>query len=183
MNILDIVSADREDYITICYHGLKVPVDVFTLDFTSGETDISRVLTVDKSYIPHPVEAFGVLIIRLLMVEEEWLDTGRYTKEDIDGWITWLKPRYYNSVYMNNVHLINSEMLYFHLQRYLSSDSGLAGIQLNGQDISTLEYEELCPLATEKIVSTSRSKFNGITEEFYIETRDHYTLFNWYTTA
>ncbi len=177
MTIIETLKQENTQYLKHCLDVLTIKTNVFTLDFSQGETDIARLLFIEKKHFIQP-HALAVLTMRLLMFDEEWNDFKNYTPEDIKRWIGFLTKQYEASVYQPNIDSAIFKNNFF-AQRLTTEK----GIQHNAKIIDFADFNRLNPLLHEPIINVSKTEFSGLKEEFYIETSHHFVLFNWFTTA
>jgi hypothetical protein len=180
MTIIDSLSNNYEDYLNNCLDVLTTKIDIIDLDFSTGETDVTRLLFIEKKDSTE-YHAVAILTMRLMMMEEEWNDLKRYTKEDIERWMGILKTQYESSLYLPNIEIAEFKSNFF-VER-LTTKKGLKSVEHNGQVIDFLTFKRTNPLFHEQIMHVSKTKFKGLQEEFYIETSHHFVLFSWFTTA
>lgn len=180
-NILEIATQDLDTYLDVSYKGLSKKVDFFNLDFTRGETEVAKLLFIEKDGLTF-AEAQIILIQRLLMVQEEWMSPEEYTKENVAGWTEhFLKAKYNNAPYVNGISIDDDS------DRYLITDNLFADrkatITFNERHLDFEEFNKENPLLNDNIIEVSKSHFKGLLIEFYFETDKHFLLYNWYTTA
>jgi hypothetical protein len=180
MTVIDALKQDYDDYLTHCLDVLDTKTDILDLDFTHGETDVIRLVFIEKKDLTKH-HALAILTMRLLMFTEEWKDFKNYTKEDFERWIGFLEYRYTGSVYVPNVEIDDFKNNFF-VQR-LTTKKGLKSVKHNAQLIDFLSFKRLNPLFHEPIKAVSKSQFSSLKEEFYVETSHHFVLFHWFTTA
>ncbi|MGV3611288.1 MAG: hypothetical protein ACO1N0_10090 [Fluviicola sp.] len=167
-------------YLEISTDGLKKEINVYHIDYTRGETDSCRLLLLRKENLSRDA-AFIILIQRLLMIEEEWTDYENYNPEDLMRWSGLVASDYRNSHYEDNVVLDTDEDNSLFMKRLMKESP--QNIFYNNSEIAYESYRRNCPLFNEQFLKVSKSKFNWLQVEFYIETPNYYMLYNWYTTA
>jgi hypothetical protein len=180
MTIIDLLSKDYDQYVNHCLDVLTTKTDILDLDFSHGETDVTRLLFIEKKDLTKQ-QAMAILTMRLMLFEEGWNDLKVYTKEDFERWIPLLDKQYEGCAYVPNVEIDDFQNEYF-VQR-LTTKKGLKTVEHNAQKIDFLSFKRTNPLFHEKILAVSKTKFLSLQEEFYIETPHHFVLFNWFTTA
>jgi hypothetical protein len=180
MTIIETLNTDYDQYIKHCFDGLKASVSIFDIDNSKGETDLTRILFMDKMQFTKP-KAMAILIMRLMMYSEEWTDYEIYTKEDVIRWVKFLEINYQNSIYHPAVsydEFINDHFVY----RLQFENEIQKNILLNSKPIEFQEFQTIFPTEN-NILSISSSGFKKLEQEYYLETGSHFMLFNWYTTA
>jgi hypothetical protein len=180
MTIIDSFKQNYDQYLDHCLDVLTTKIDILNLDFSHGETDLTRLLFIEKKELTKP-HAMAILTMRLMLFEEEWNDLKAYSKADFERWIPLLDKQYEGCMYFPNRDTVDFKNEYF-VQR-LTTKKGLKSVAFNGQTIDFLTFKRTNPLFHEQIMRVSKTKFNRLEEEFYIETSHHFALFNWYTTA
>jgi hypothetical protein len=176
MNIVETLKHNGVSF----HKGLSVKPDIYELDNSKGETDFTRILLVEKQRFDI-FQAIAVLIMRLQMHREDRTDFTAYTKEDIACRITFLERGYKNSTYLQNVDL-QQDADYYWIER-LNRKADVKAIYLNSEKIDFNTFHKICPVFTDRIINVSKSTFERLEVEFYIETERYFVLFNWYTTA
>lgn len=171
---------ETPSFLEISVNGLKKAMSNYLVDYTQGETDRSAIFVLPKEDLSWN-EAFIILLQRQLMVEEMWLDLEEYNEEDLARWTDLLLSNYMNSPYETGILLDSDEDNAFFMKR-LDSDIPRQ-IRYNDNPMSHEDFRQTCPLFTEQLLRVSKSKFNRLEVEYYIETENHYLLYNWYTTA
>jgi hypothetical protein len=180
MTIIDSLSKNYDQYLNHCLDVLTTKIDIIDLDYSKGETDVARLLFIEKKDLTK-YHAVAILTMRLMMYEEEWNDFTRYKKEDFERWIPFLEKQYEGCMYFPSVE-INDFKKDFLVER-LPHRKGLKSVKHNAQLLNFLKYKSLNPLFHERTVAVSKTKFERLQEEFYVETSHHFVLLNWYTTA
>jgi hypothetical protein len=180
MTIINSLLKNYEQYLNNCLDVLTIKTDILHLDYSNGETDITRLVCVEKKDLT-AYHAIAILTMRLMMYEEEWIDFKQYTKEDFERWIPLLEKQYEGSLYVSKVE-IDAFRKNFYVER-LTQKKGLKMVKYNAQPLNFLKYKSVNPLFHEKILSVSKTNFGRLQEEFYVETSHHFVLFNWFTTA
>jgi hypothetical protein len=180
MTIIDSLSENYDAYLDQCLDVLTTKIDIIDLDFSKGETDFTRLLFIEKKDLTKP-HAMAILTMRLMLFEEEWNDLKHYEKADFERWIPLLEKQYAGSLYVPDVEI--DDFKYNHFMVRLTTKKGLKSVEHNSQLIDFLTFKRTNPLFHEQIVSVSKTQFNGLKEEFYVETSHHFVLFNWFTTA
>jgi hypothetical protein len=185
MNIIETLNQHHDQYIKHCFDGLKASVSIFDIDNSKGETDCVRILMLKKRRFTKQ-QAIAILTMRLMMYSEDWTNYRSYTKEDILRWIGFLERNYQNSIYFPNVshdEFINDhrdEFINEHLVFRIPFQHYLNFMTSNIENHVTNRL--LFPTKNE-ILEISKSNFERLEDEFYLETKSHFMLFNWYTTA
>ncbi|MBC7861577.1 MAG: hypothetical protein IAF38_01305 [Bacteroidia bacterium] len=179
-NIIDFLTEDFDEYLNYSLKGFKEKVNAYTIDFTRGETVVSKLLCVEKTGHTEK-EALIILTQRLLMINEEWLSFDDYSKEDVIRWTDYLKNNYEKASYLTNISLPADKDNCFITGVLASAD--VQSINYNKRHLSVKEFRDTNPLMNEQIISVSKSEFERLECEFYIETTSHFLLYNWYTTA
>jgi hypothetical protein len=175
MTVIETLKTDYDTYINYCYSGLSKTVNVFCLDHSHGETTLSTILFIKKESLSFK-EAFSILTIRLLMYKEEWNNFSDFTRDDMIRISTWLEAKYSNTQFVLNFTIPNDIDPRF-------TEKEIVSILFNNEVITFDYFERTNPLLTEKNIKWSISMFKSIQDECYIETENHFVLFNWYTTA
>ena len=179
MNIIQVLKKELPHYIDCCFSGLKMHIDVIDMDYSRSETDLTTLLYLKKGNLKLN-EAWSILTLRLLMHSEEWTELDTYTIEDIKRWIVLLEEHYKKTQFVpySDTQIDNDN--YF-IER-LKFPEKTNTIRFNGKTISSDTFDKIDPL-TETLHIVSRTKFNNLEAEFYIETENHFLLLNWFTTA
>jgi hypothetical protein len=146
------------------------------LDFSKGETDVTRLVFIEKKELTK-YHAIAILTMRLMLFGEEWNDLKRYKKEDFERWMPLLAKQYEGCMYVPNIEI--DDFKYHHFMVRLTTKKGLTRVEHNGQLIDFLTFKRTNPLFHEQIMRVSKTQFNSLKEEFYIETSHHFVLFNW----
>ncbi len=180
MTIIDTLKKDYDQYLNHCLDVLDSKIDIIHLDYSSGETDFVRLVFIEKNGLTK-YHAVAILTMRLLMYKEEWNDLKNYKKEDIERWMGFLEKQYENCMYFPNIEISDFKSDY--LVQRLTSKKGLKNVKNGTQTIDFLAFKRINPLFHEQIISVSKTLFNSLATEFYIETSHHFVLFNWFTTA
>jgi hypothetical protein len=180
MSIIDALKQNYDEYLHQCLDVLTTKTDIIHLDFSKGETDFTRLLFIEKQSLTTN-QAIAILTMRLMLFEEEWNDLKHYTKADIGRWIGFLEKQYAGSLYVSDVEI--DDFKYHDFMVRLTTKKGLKSVEHNGQVVDFLTFKRINPLFHEQIKAVSKTKFNGLKEEFYVETSHHFVLFNWFTTA
>jgi hypothetical protein len=180
MSIIDALKQNYDEYLHQCLDVLTTKTDIIHLDFSKGETDFTRVLFIEKRSLTTN-QAIAILTMRLMLFEEEWNDFKSYSKADMERWIGFLEKQYAGSLYISEVEI--DDFKYHDFMVRLTTKKGLKSVEHNGQLIDFLTFKRTNPLFHEQILSVSKTQFNGLKEEFYVETSHHFVLFNWFTTA
>jgi hypothetical protein len=175
MTIIETLKTDYNTYIDYCYKGLSRDVDVIFLDHSRSETTLSTILFIKKEDLSFK-EAFSILTIRLLMYYEEWNNFSDFTRDDMIRISTQLEAKYFNTEFILNFTIPND------IDPRLT-EKEILSIRFNNEVINFDYFETMNPLLTEKNIEWSISLFKSIQDEYYIETENHFVLFNWYTTA
>jgi hypothetical protein len=180
MTIIDSLSKNYDQYLSHCLDILTTKIDIIDLDYSKGETDFTRLVFVEKKDLTK-YHAVAILTMRWMLYEEEWNNFTHYKKEDFERWIPLLKKQYEGCKYFPNVGIADFQSDFF-VQR-LPMKKELKNVKYNAQTIDFLTFKRTNPLFHERIVAVSKTKFERLKEEFYVETSHHFVLFNWYTTA
>ncbi len=180
MNVIALLSKNYDSYVKKCLDVLEIPVNIIQVDYTKGETDFVHLLSIEKKGFTTS-HAIAILTMRLLLWQEEWNDFHTYEKEDIERWIGFLKKQYENCEYVENVEIKEFKNNFF-LSR-LKKENEIKTIKRNAKTIDFQDFKQQNQLFFEKIIHVSKTNFNRLEEEFYIETTHHFVLFNWFTTA
>jgi hypothetical protein len=176
MNVIQKIKNHYLHYFSI----LDAKTDILELDFSKGETESVQIIFIDKKHLSNE-QAITILTMRLMMYGEEWTDFAAYSGEDVIHWIPILETTYLNSSYLQNINLSHDADYYF-IER-LQCRTEIKAIYYNSEKIDFDAFQKLCPLFTEKIINVSKSEFERLEAEFYIETDRKFILFNWHTTA
>jgi mannitol/fructose-specific phosphotransferase system IIA component (Ntr-type) len=179
MTIFESITANHKLYIQHCLDSLKADLNIFDIDCSKGETDLTRVLFLEKKGNTK-YEAIAILSMRLLMYEHEWADMPAYTKEDIIRREKMLEKAYENSMYFPDVS--HDEFINDHFVYRLQFAEYLKEIKLNNKVVDFEKLNAVFPKKQE-ILKLSKTNFQHLEQEYYIETETHFVLFNWYTTA
>ena len=179
MNIIQVLKKELPLYLDCCHSGLTLHMDVIDMDYSRSETDLTTLLYLKKENLTHN-EAWSILTLRLLMHSEAWTEFETYTTEDIKGWIILLEEHYKKTQFVpySDTQIDNDN--YF-IER-LKFPEKTNTIRFNGKTISSDTFDKIDPL-TDTLHIVSRTKFNNLEAEFYIETENHFLLLNWFTTS
>jgi hypothetical protein len=177
--IFDILTDDYSGFLNILNIGLNLNADFYHVDFTKGETDSSMLLVLDKKNLTRN-DAFSILIMRHLMISEEWLSFKDYNIDDMSRWIGLLRTKYINTEFVESIN-IHDDSDNFVFKRLFSND--IVSITKNVKSISTLEFIDWFNGQTKTQTKFMKSKFNGLEVEYYFENKNYYFMLNWYTTA
>jgi hypothetical protein len=158
---------------------LQLNFEMIHIDCSKGETDSTSILYIPKNNFSFN-EALAILTIKQKMLKEEWNNIKAYTKENVQFWITLLQKEYNHSTYYENV--TDDEFLNDHFIHRLQFEEGIKSIYKNGSQISYAKFKEIIP-CKDAYVKIAKSIFKRLEAEYYIETDEHFVLFNWYTTA
>jgi hypothetical protein len=180
MSIIDALKQNYDEYLHQCLDVLTTKIDILHLDFSKGETDFTRLLFIEKRGLTM-AHAIEILTMRLMLFQEEWNDFKSYSKADMERWIGFLEKQYASSLYVSDVEI--DDFKYHDFMVRLTTKKGLKSVEHNGQLIDFLTFKRANPLFHEQIISVSKTQFEGLREEFYVETSHHFVLFNWFTTA
>jgi hypothetical protein len=178
MNIIQHLQQDK-NYINQALKALQLNFESIHIDCSKGETDITSILYIPKNDFTFN-EALAILTIKQKMLKEEWNNIEAYTKEDEQFWITLLQKEYNHSTYCEN--LTDDEFLSDHFMHRLQFEAGINSIYKNDIQISYGKFKEITPCKN-AYVKIAKSSFKRLEAEYYLETDEHFVLFNWYTTA
>jgi hypothetical protein len=180
MTIIDTLKAHYDQYLNHCLEVLTTKIDFIELDYANGATDSVRLLFIEKKDLTQH-QAIAILTMRLLLFNEACNDFKSYEKEDFERWIDCLEKLYEGCLYEPNIEIEDFKKDFF-VER-LTSSIGLKSVKHNAKTIDFLSFKRTNPLFHEKTIAISKSKFEGLESEYYIETSHHFMLFNWVTTA
>jgi hypothetical protein len=182
MDIIKLLCMNNyNQYSNDCFHGLEIPINILDIDYSKGETDLVRILFVEKKHLTK-YHAISILTMRLLMYEEGWNKYEFYTIKDVEYWIEILEKKYSKSNFLISNFDLKQDSGYYFIQR-LEDNDAINSILFNTEIIEFNDFFMINPLFSEKIIRANTSKFEGLETEYYIETENHFVLFNWYTTA
>lgn len=175
MTLFETLRTEYNTYIDYCYKGLNKDVDIIFLSHSQAETQSSTILFVKKESLSFK-EAFSILTIRLLMYIEEWNNFSDFTRDDMIRISSWLETKYSNTKFVLDVTVSSDIDPRF-------TEKEIVSILFNNEVIDFDFFKRINPLLTEKNIERSISIFKSLEDECYIETENHFVLFNWYTTA
>jgi hypothetical protein len=154
-------------------------VDVITLNYSKGETEMVTVLFTNKAELTFD-QAMSLLVMRYKMYSEEWNDIERYTSKDIKLWSSFIKAEYGQSTFESDISF--EDFRYNFFVNRLFENNEKCSIKHKDRLISDEEFQILNPLIGQAI-KINRVVFDRMEEEFFVETDKHFVMFNWYTTA
>ena len=179
MNIIQVLKTEVPQYKKVCFEALKTHIDVIEMNYSGGETDLTTLLFLKKENLI-PNEAWAILTLRLFMHSEEFDDFESYTTEEVLSWMELLATQYNKTTFeLYTDTAIHSDNYFIDRLKFPEKTNV---VRYNGRTISPDTFDKIDPLSdTLRIIS--RTKFNTLEAEFYIETEKHYLLLNWFTTA
>jgi hypothetical protein len=180
MSIITTLQKNKNRYLDHCLEGLQLNMDAIRIDYSKGETDNVTLLTIAKNSLSKH-QAISILTFRLMLYIEEWNDLANYKAEDINRWSKRIKLQYKNTIYNYDIDLTKDSGYYF-IER-LEKEHEIKSIKHNNKTIDYKIFQNINPLLREPILQSSKTQFNHLETEFYIETENQFILFNWFTTA
>jgi hypothetical protein len=179
MNIIESLNTDYDQYIKHCLDSLKTPVSIIELDNSKGETDLSYLLFTEKSN-KTKYEAIAILTMRLLLYKEEINNFSELKKSNIEQFSKQLFTNYENSMYFPNIEI--EEFANDFLIKRVEKEANNKSIKINEEALIFSEFKKIFSFK-KNILKISKTNFQRLETEYYIETKTDFILFNWFTTA
>ncbi len=178
MNIIQQLQKDT-NYLKHYKQTLSANIEVVDIDYSKGETDRVCIL-----YLPSQTysftQAMSMLTLKQMMLNEEYNDIELYDADDIKLWADSLAKQYASSRYAETIPA--AEFLQDDLVVRLTNKERNAVLFHNDVQITFEHFLEVNPFANE-LLSVSKSTYTRLEVEYYLQTKQHFVLFNWYTTA
>jgi hypothetical protein len=180
MTIIDHLQKQKAAYFGQILTVFKHEIHVFELDCSRGESDFTRILWVKKKDL-RKNQAIAILTIWRKIFDESWQQYSDAKMEDFERWVSFLAQEYAGSTFVKKVDF-ETDADYFFVER-TRDENAIKSIKYNAQIVDYQDFKSKNPLFLENIKSVSKSKFDRLKTEFYVETEQHFVLFHWFTTA
>jgi hypothetical protein len=178
MNIIEQLQKDS-NYIKFASKALQTEAFTIDIDCSKSENDNTLILYIKKDGYTFN-EAMCLLTMKQKMLQEEWEDLDLYDTDDIKLWAKLLAKTYSNTTYYENVTA--DEFLNDHFMNRLQVAEGINAIFYNNEQISYKKFLEITP-CKKSYLNICKSSYTHLEAEYYLETEQHFVLFNWFTTA
>jgi hypothetical protein len=169
----------HRDPTTKIFKNINRSVDIITLNYSKGETDMVTLLFTNKDGITFDL-AMPLLVMRFKMYSEEWNDIENYTKKDIKFWTSLIKNQYEQSSFKSDISFEHFRSNFF-VNRLFENDNNCK-ILHRGIEISHKEFKTINPLSRQTN-NINKIIFERLEEEYFVETEKHFVMFIWFTTA